>query len=148
MPSTSSRTAKIVVTIAIVLVYLSALSSVALGILILLSRYRVPDDSVLAVTLVGSAIILFGLLMIAIASGLSRGSRFARLLITVYFGILVALNVFTIVTTDDWDAFSVVQTIVQAVVVAALWLPPGSLRFASTDPESPGAGSGQESLTA
>lgn len=118
--------------IATVLVYLSALSSVALGILILLSRYQVPDDLVLSVTLVGAAIILFGLLMIAIASGLWRGSRFARLLITVYFGILVALNVITIVTSD-WDAFSFVQMSVQALVVAALWVPPGSLRFAPAD---------------
>ena len=134
------------VTIAIVLVYLSALSSVALGILILLSRYRVPAADVLAVTLVGAAIILFGLLMIAIASGLSRGSRFARVLITVYFGILVVLHIFTIVTTDDWDVFSAVQTIVQALVVAALWVPPGSLRFEPVAAGSPDAG--PESLTA
>ena len=124
-----------VVVIATVLVYLSALSSVALGILILLSRYQVPDDLVLPVTLVGAAIILFGLLMIAIASGLWRGSRFARLLITVYFGILVALNVITIVTSD-WDAFSFLQMSVQALVVAALWVPPGSLRFAPADSEA------------
>lgn len=145
MPSTRSRATTVVLTVSIVLVYLSALSSVALGILVLLSRYRVPEELVLAVTLVGAAIILLGLLMIAIASGLSRGSRFARLLITGYFGILVVLNVISIVTAD-WDAFSVVQMIVQALVIAALWVPPGSLGFQAGDPDL--SGSGPEALGA
>ncbi|WP_396658586.1 hypothetical protein [Microbacterium sp.] len=148
MPSTPSRASIVVVTIAIVLVYLSALSSVALGILIMLSRYRVPDDLVLVVTLVGAATILLGLLMIAVASGLSRGSRFARVLITVYFGLLVVLNVITIVSSDDWDAFSVVQTIVQALVVAALWVRPGSLRFPPRSASAEPAGPGSEAVAA
>ena len=56
-----------------VLVYLSGLASVAIGILILLSRYQVERAEVLPVSLLGAGVILFGLLTIAVASGVARG---------------------------------------------------------------------------
>jgi hypothetical protein len=121
----------VVVTIAIVLVYLTALASVALGILVLLSRYEVPEAEVLTVSLLGAAIILLGLLMIAIASGLSRGSRFSRLLVTIYLIISLALRVATIVTTDGWQWSAITQGVLEIAILAALWLPPGSRYFAN-----------------
>ncbi|MET0811614.1 MAG: hypothetical protein ABWY03_01080 [Microbacterium sp.] len=130
--SEASITARrpVVVTIAIVLVYITAFASVALGILVLLSRYEVPGDEVLTVSLLGAAIILLGLLMIAVASGLSRGSRFSRLLITIYLVISLALRVTTIVTTDGWQWSAITQGILELAILAALWLPPGSRFFA------------------
>ncbi len=45
----------------------------AIGILVLLSRYRVDAAEVLPVSLLGAGVILFGLLTIAVASGVARG---------------------------------------------------------------------------
>ena len=118
------------VTIAVVLVYISALAGVVLGVLVLLSRYQVDRGSVLVVSMLGAAIILFGLLLTAVASGLARGSRFSRVLATVYLGILILLNVLTIVSTDGWDLNAVVQSTLAAFVLIVLWAPPGSRHFA------------------
>lgn len=118
------------VTIAVVLVYISAIANVLLGILILLSRYEAAESAVLTVSLLGAAIILFGLLLVAVASGLARGSRLSRVLVTVYLAILVTLHVVTLVTTDGWDWSTIVQLVLAAFVLVALWLPPGSRHFA------------------
>lgn len=128
--SAAGRPVTIAVTIAVVAVYVSAFANVLLGILILLSRYQVARADVLPVSLLGAAVILFGLLLVAVASGLSRGSRLSRVLATVYLGILIALNAATIATTDGWDWSTTVQLAVQALVVVLLWAPPGSRRFA------------------
>lgn len=117
------------VTIALVFIYLSGLGSAVVGILILLSRYRVDADAVLPVSLLGAAVILFGLLTLAVASGVSRGSRLSRLLVTIYLGIELVLHVITIVTTDDWDWIGLVVIAVELFVLVALWAPPGSRWF-------------------
>jgi CDP-diglyceride synthetase len=132
--SAAGRPVTIAVTIAVVAVYISAFANVLLGILILLSRYQVARADVLPVSLLGAAVILFGLLLVAVASGLSRGSRLSRVLATVYLGILIALNAATIATTDGWDWSTAVQLAVQLIVVVLLWAPPGSRRFARDRP--------------
>lgn len=120
----------VVVTIAIVLIYLTALVSVAVGIVVLLSRYQVPDGDVLFVSLLGAGVILLGLLTIALASGLSRGSRFSRALITVYLVISIGLHITTIVTTEVWDWSAAAGAVLDVLILAALWLPPGSRFYA------------------
>ncbi|KAF2416715.1 hypothetical protein [Microbacterium sp. B35-30] len=127
--SAAGRPVTIAVTIAVVAVYVSAFANVLLGILILLSRYQVARADVLPVSLLGAAVILFGLLLVAVASGLSRGSRLSRVLATVYLSILIALNAATIATTDGWDWSTAVQLAVEVIVVVLLWAPPGSRRF-------------------
>jgi holin-like protein len=112
-----------------VFVYLSGLSNVAIGLLVLLSRYRVEPDAVLTVSLLGAGTILFGLLSLALASGLSRGSRLARLLVTAYLTVQAALQVVTILTTDPWDLVALVLLAVEVFIVVALWTPPGSRWF-------------------
>ncbi|WP_375385787.1 hypothetical protein [uncultured Microbacterium sp.] len=120
----------VIVTIAIVVVYISGLGNAALGLTILLSRYDVQgDQAILTVSLLGAATILLGLLTIAIASGLSRGSRFARVLITVYFGIQTVLHGLTIIDADTWDVTAAVQTVVELLVIVVLWVPPGARYF-------------------
>ncbi|MET0297252.1 MAG: hypothetical protein ABW024_07615 [Microbacterium sp.] len=131
------RRRPVVVTIAIVLIYVTALSSVAVGIIVLLSRYQVPEAQVLTVSLLGAAVILLGLLMIAIASGISRGSAFSRILITIYLVIAIALHVTTIVSTDVWDWSAAVQALLDVAILAALWLPPGSRYFAEQTSVTP-----------
>ena len=112
-------------TIAVVLVYISGVASVAMGTLILLSRYRVEPAQVLPVSLLGAAVILFGLLTLAVASGVSRGRRLARLLLTIYVAVQVTLHIVTIVSTESWDWSAATEMVVDAFIVIALWAPPG-----------------------
>jgi holin-like protein len=117
-----------IVTVALVFVYLGGLAATALGILVLLSRYQVPADEVLTVSLLGAGVILFGLLSLAVAGALARGSRPARILLTVYLGLQLLLQAWSIATTD-WDPASLAVVAVGVFVIAALWLPPGSHHF-------------------
>ncbi|WJL96308.1 hypothetical protein QSU92_03715 [Microbacterium sp. ET2] len=119
----------VVLTVVVVLVYIIAFAGVALGILVLLSRYDVADDEVLPVSLLGASIILFGLLVVALASALARGSRLARSLLTGYVALLVALQVVTIVSSDTWDIPATVQLLVQVIAVILVWVPPASRYF-------------------
>ncbi|GAA1995707.1 hypothetical protein GCM10009777_35170 [Microbacterium pumilum] len=119
-----------VVTIAVVLVYLTGAVGALIGVLILLSRYQVDRASVLPVSLLGAGIILFALLTFAVASGLSRGSTLARLLVTLYLGAEFVLNVIAIASTDSWDWVATIQVVAEAFVVFALWAPPGRKHFA------------------
>lgn len=120
-------------TAAVVVVYVAAFLNVGLGILVMLSRYQVDASEVLWVSLLGAAIILLGLLTLGLASGLARGSRLARLGITLYFGALLVLHVLSIITTDGWDWSSVIQLALQAAVLVLVWTPPGSRHFARVD---------------
>lgn len=118
-----------VITVVMILVVLSGLSNALLGIIVLLSRYQVADADVLPVSLVGAGVILFGLLTLAVAAAIGRGSRLARLLLTIYLAIQLILHAVTAATTD-WDWAVLVQAVVEVLVLAALWAPPGSRHFA------------------
>jgi len=119
----------ILVRVAVVLVYLSGFASVAIGILILLSRYQVERSEVLPVSLLGAAVILFGLLTIAVASGVARGRRFARLLVSIYLVVQFVLHSVTIVSADIWDWTSLAEMAAYVLIAVALWTPPGSRYF-------------------
>ena len=127
--TTPSPLQPVTVRIAVVLVYLSGLLSVAIGILVLLSRYQVERAEVLPTSLLGAAVILFGLLTIAIASGVARGRRLARLLLTIYLAVQFVLHIVTIVSTDTWEWTSMVEMAAYAFIAIALWTPPGSRYF-------------------
>ena len=131
----------ILVRIAVVLVYLSGFASVAIGILVLLSRYRVDRSEVLPVSLLGAGVILFGLLTIAVASGVARGRRLARLILTIYLGVQFVLHIVTIVTADTWDWTSAAEMAVYAFIAVAVWTPPGS-RYFRADPPGPSGEAG------
>lgn len=123
----------VVLTVVIVLVYVVAFANVALGILVLLSRYDVAAEEILPVSLLGAGIILFGLLVVALASALARGSRLARLLLTGYVALLVVLQLVTIVSSDSWDIPATVQVLVQVVAVVLVWVPPASRYFVARE---------------
>lgn len=116
-------------TIAVVLIYVSGLSSAAVGTLLLLSRYQVAPDSVLPTSLLGAAVILFGLLTIAVGSGVSRGRRLARVFVSIYLGIQLVLHVITVVTTDTWDWTAIAIIVAELFTAFALWAPPGAGYF-------------------
>ncbi|MEV7692575.1 hypothetical protein AB0N73_04520 [Microbacterium sp. NPDC089189] len=124
----------VVVTIAVVLVSLSGGLNTVLGILILLSRYDVADDLVLSTSLIGAAVALFGLLTLAVASGVARGSRLSRLLLTVYLALQLVLHTLTIITSDGWDVTAIVQMVLAVALLVVVWAPPGSRYFVSRAP--------------
>jgi len=117
------------VRVAVVLIYLSGFASVAIGILVLLSRYSVEAAEVLPTSLLGAGIILFGLLTIAVASGVARGRRLARLILTIYLAVQFVLHIVTIVTADTWDWTSAVEMVIYVFIAVAVWTPPGSRYF-------------------
>jgi hypothetical protein len=125
----------ILVRIAVVLVYLSGFASVAIGILVLLSRYRVAVAEVLPVSLLGAGIILFGLLTIAVASGVARGRRLARLILTIYLAVQFVLHIVTIVSADTWDWTSMAEMAAYVFIAVAVWTPPGSRYFRRDPPD-------------
>jgi lysylphosphatidylglycerol synthetase-like protein (DUF2156 family) len=128
-PSARPANQPILVRIAVVLVYLSGLTSVAIGILILLSRYQVERAEVLPVSLLGSGVILFGLLTIAVGSGIARGRPGARLLLSLYLAVQFVLHIITIISTDSWDWAAIVELVLYAFIAVAVWTPPGSRYF-------------------
>lgn len=119
----------VIVSVAVAFVYLTGLLSILLGILVLLSRYtQSSSGDVLVVSLIGAAIILVGLLIIGIASGVARGSRLSRIALTVYLAIQVPLHALAIATADfDWIA--AIQLALEIFTLAVLWLPPTNRFF-------------------
>ncbi|WP_314854259.1 HAD-IC family P-type ATPase [uncultured Microbacterium sp.] len=111
------------VTIAVVLVYLGGLASAMFGVLFLLSRYDVASDLVLTVSLVGAGIILFGLLSVAAAAGLSRASGLSRLFVTLVGAVLIVLQGWTLVLAREWSWWATAQIVLYLLVLAALWAP-------------------------
>lgn len=117
----------VTVTVAMVLVFLGALGSVLLGLLVLLARYDTTE--VLAVSLFGSAIVLFGLLLMAAAVALTRGSGLSRLFVTILTAILIVLQALSLVIGHDWSWTAAVQLLLFGYVLVTLWTPPGSRFF-------------------
>ncbi|MCR2763921.1 hypothetical protein NQ152_10445 [Microbacterium sp. zg.B48] len=135
----SARRRPLVVTIAVVIIYISGITSTIGGTLVLLSRYRVEPADVLPVSLLGAGVILFGLFTIAVASGVARGRRLARLLLTIYTVAQTALQIVTIVSSDAWDWSAFAELAADAFILLAVWAPPGSRYFRET-PSAPETG--------
>jgi heme A synthase len=121
------------VTVSVVLMYLGALVQITLGILTVFLRYlpeSTADGTAFAITLVGAGIILLGLLVIALASGVARGSRRARLAATVLLLAAVALAVVDVIVTADGDWSGVaIQLGISAAVITPLWVGHGRAYF-------------------
>jgi len=114
----------VTVSVAVVVIMVLAGFGVLEGILVLLTRYEptvVAAGLVLAVSLAGAASILLSLLLGAVAAGVWRGSRVARILITVFAALALALDVVTIsgAPADLW--WTVLDAAFYLFVIVALW---------------------------
>lgn len=124
------------VTFAVVLMYIGGILQITVGILTIFLRY-VPDvaaDGIAsAVTLIGAGIILFGLFVVSLASGVARGSRAARLAATIVILLgLVLTGVDLVVAADgDWTGVTL-QLVLLAAVILPLWVGRGRRYFALT----------------
>lgn len=129
-----SRTARppLPVILTIILSYVVAVIDIVVGVVIILLRY---DDEVIEAgaetffTYVGIAMILSGLLIIAVASGLSRGRKGARILTTIALGISLVLGIISMIDAPDW--LKAAELALGVAVVAALWLGPSGRFFRS-----------------
>ncbi|MFD4422880.1 hypothetical protein ACFWN7_15445 [Agromyces sp. NPDC058484] len=123
------------VIVVVVLTYVSGILDILAGLVLILLRY---DDEVrrageaLAITLWGAAMILLGLLTIAMASGLTRGRNSARIFVTVFVSLSVLVSVIDVVVrpTDASAVWSlVIGGVVAGLVILALWAGRGAEFF-------------------
>ena len=122
----------VITTVVAVLVYLSGFLATGFGILVLLGRYEGETaGDVLIISLMGAGIALFGLLVVAVAAGVRRGSALSRLLVTIYLALTVVLDVVVIVSSDRWDGGAIVTGVVATAILVLLWTPPASRTFGS-----------------
>jgi len=119
-------------TLVVVLAYVQGVLDVALGILLLLTRYldevRADGDAFL-VTILGAAVILLGLLVIAVASGIARGDRVARVVLTIGVALSMALDVASIVTDPAHPWGSTVSFVIGAAILLIVWTGRGARHF-------------------
>ncbi len=118
---------RLLVTVVSLVLTVFGLAAAALGLLVLLDRYDSTDpEEVLATSLVGAGIALFGLLLVAVAGGLRRGSGFSRWLVTGYLGILAALNLVAMIVDRQWTWSSAGTVALAIVFIVALWVRPAA----------------------
>jgi holin-like protein len=105
------------------LTYISAFVEIVVGVLVILLRYApdISDDLKRFVTLAGAAGILIGFLTVAVASGIARGDRSARIVLTVLLAIGAALSIASAITDASDLPFSVANALVSAGLIVVLW---------------------------
>jgi hypothetical protein len=112
------------VTVIVVLTYVSAIVDIVSGLLLILARY-LPDLTGTPlrsfVTVGGAVVVLFGFLTIAVASGVARGDRNARLIMTVLLGLAILVAGFAILVDPGALWFQLVNVVLGVVVIVVLW---------------------------
>ncbi|MGP3536208.1 HAD-IC family P-type ATPase [Microbacterium sp. RD1] len=119
-----------IATVVAVLVYTTGLLTAGLGILVLLDRYgETTDREILAVSMIGAGITLAGLLLLAVATGLRRGSALSRLIATVELGAILLLDAALWIGLDVSDLGAAITGAFVLALIVLLWTPPGSRTF-------------------
>ncbi|MDN4596714.1 HAD-IC family P-type ATPase [Leifsonia virtsii] len=108
---------------AVVICYIAGVAEILAGILLLFVRYGDGLDALerLVITVVGAITILLGLLVISLGSGLTRGRREARVLLTVLFAASAALSVVVLLTDGAVTAFRLLDLAISVAVIVVLW---------------------------
>ncbi|WP_237715817.1 hypothetical protein [Arthrobacter sp. M2012083] len=122
-----------VVTFSVVLMYIGGIAQIILGILTIFLRYTPEAQSggiALPITLFGAGMVLFGLLVIGLASGVARGSEAARRGATAVMLLGLAFAVLDLIIASDGDWSAVIsQSIATVAVVIPLWVGRGRRYF-------------------
>ncbi|WP_438853320.1 hypothetical protein [Agromyces sp. M3QZ16-3] len=116
----------------VVLTYLAGFVDIALGVLLVLARYDAEvrrDGEQLPVTLLGAALILIGLLTIAMASGLTRARNSARIFVTALMGLSLTTSVLDLVRDADSIWSTLIGAVVPIAVILVLWTGRGARYF-------------------
>lgn len=130
-----TRRAPVSVIVVVVLTYIVGVLDILAGIVVILLRYADDVDEIggqFFVTLIGASTLLLGLLTIAIASGLSRGDPVFRIAATVVFGLTLAIGVLAIATGAGVSVSVVVEVVLVAAVIVALYAGPAARFFRRT----------------
>ena len=109
----------------VVFTYVAGFLSIGVGLLFILLRYVTDIPSLggqFGVTLIGAGVILLGLFILALASALSRGKHYARVLLTVALGIQLVLAVASLIVDADYVWPEVLLIVVSVLIILALWL--------------------------
>ncbi|MEO3941544.1 hypothetical protein V3C41_10750 [Paenarthrobacter nicotinovorans] len=133
MKTGESRKRPGVVTFSVVLMYIGGIAQILLGILTIFLRYTPEAQSggiALPITLLGAGMVLFGLLVIGLASGVARGSNAARRGATavMLLGLVFAVLDLVIAADGDWSAV-ISQGIASVAVLVPLWVGRGRIYF-------------------
>lgn len=124
----------VAVIVVVILVYLAGVLDVIGGIVTILTRYapEIEADSgdQLVVTLVGAAGILVGLFTCALASGLFRGRRSARLIVTIALGVSFVVAIVDLITDPVNLVVKIGDPVLTALIASALWLGGAGRHFA------------------
>jgi len=124
-----------VVTFSVVLMYIGGIAQIVLGVLTIFLRYAPEAQSsgiTFPITMLGAGMVLFGLLVIGLASGVARGSEAARRGATAVMLLGLAFAVLDLIIAADGDWSAVIsQSIATVAVVIPLWTGRGSRYFAS-----------------
>ncbi|ANJ26065.1 hypothetical protein [Agromyces aureus] len=119
--------------VAVVLGYVTGVAQILAGIAVMFGRY-LPDTNAaerLVVTVTGACVVLLGLFVITIASGLTRARRDARVLVTALLGVTIALDVVILIASPDlW--FVIVDLVLVAAAITVLWTGRTARFFAHT----------------
>jgi cation-transporting ATPase E len=109
--------------VAVVICYIVGVLQILAGILLLFVRYADGLDAVerLVITIVGAATIMLGLLVISLASGLTRGRRDARAALTVLLSVSVLLAILAIVAGGQVTVFRSLDLLICLALLAVLW---------------------------
>jgi hypothetical protein len=143
MSESGGSSRPVLVSVAVVLIIVVAVFGVIEGVLILLTRYDdavVASGGVLVVSLAGATGILLSLLQGAIAAGVWRGSNGARIIVTAFAALGLALDVVTIAgaPTELW--WTVLDAAGYAFVIVALWAGTRTAAFFRSSPAASGVG--------
>jgi hypothetical protein len=119
----------VTVTLVVIVLYALGVAQILLGIVGLFDRYEsgvIGTGLAAATTIVAAGLILFGLFVIALASGVARGSRLSRTIVTVVLALSIALDALTVIGSSRVPVETVVEASVMALAILALWVPPAS----------------------
>ena len=127
-------------TISVILSYLVGVLQILAGIALIFVRYADGLTAVerTVVTIVGACTILLGLLVCALASGLTRARRDARLFLTILISITIALGIVVLVSDGEVTAFRIADLAISAAVIIVLWTGRVARSFAHTADERTG----------
>ncbi len=121
------------VTFSVVLMYIGGIAQILLGILTIFLRYTPEAQSggiTFPITLLGAGMVLFGLLVIGLASGVARGSTAARRGATAVMLLGLAFAVLDLIIGADRDRSAVIsQAIATVMVLVPLWTSRGRRYF-------------------
>lgn len=126
--ATARGAARAIMTALAILASVFGLLTTGFGILVFLSRYAETEGRMLY-SILGASIALFGLLVLAVAAGVRRGSGLSRLMLTLFLGLTILVSVLILVASDRWDWGAGITGIVAALIVTLLWTPPVARGF-------------------